>query len=108
MDRQTRKELKSDKFAEEVFDVFEWSAEHKTEVIRYGGIVLALAVVGLIWLFYSRHQAGVRQDDLAKALRVDDATFGATDAGGSSPFSARVAASVSSDREPEVMGTNQA
>lgn len=86
MDRQTRKELKSDKFAEEVFDVFEWSAEHKAEVLRYGGIVLAVAVLGLVWLLYSRHQAGIRQDDLAKALRVDDATFGATDAGGRMHF----------------------
>ncbi|MSV34030.1 MAG: tetratricopeptide repeat protein [Bryobacterales bacterium] len=82
MDRQTRKQLKSDKFAEEVFDIFEWTTEHKSEVLRYGAIVLALVVIGLGWLMYSRHQAEVRQVELAKALRIDDASFGPNDQGG--------------------------
>ena len=86
MDRQTRKVLKSDKFAEEVFDIFEWMTEHKTQVLRYGGMVLAVAVIGLLWMFYSRHQAGIRQDELAKALRIDDASFGPSDQGGRMHF----------------------
>lgn len=83
MDRQTRKDLKSDKFAEEVFDVFDWTSAHKTEVVRYGGVLLALVVIGLGVMFYSRYQAGVRQDALARALRIDDASAGtAPDPGG--------------------------
>lgn len=82
MDRQTRKELKSDKFAEEVSDVFEWTAQHKSTVMRYGGIALAVAVIGLAWLMYSRHQAENRQVELAKALRIEDASFGPNDQGG--------------------------
>lgn len=83
MDRQTRKDLKSDKFAEEVFDVFDWASAHKTEVIRYGGIVLALVAIALGVMYYNRYQAGVRQDVLAKALRIDDASAGAApDPGG--------------------------
>ena len=76
MDRQTRHDLKTDKFAEEVFDVFEWASVHKTEVVRYGAalVVVALIVVGVI--YYNRSQATVRQEALAKALRVDDATTG--------------------------------
>ena len=35
MDRQTRKDLKTDKFAEDVFDVFGWASAHKTEVARF-------------------------------------------------------------------------
>lgn len=82
MDRQTRKELKSDKFAEEVVDVFEWTTMHKSQVMRYGGIVLAVAVIALAWTMYSRHQADVRQVELAKALRVEDASFGPSNQGG--------------------------
>jgi predicted negative regulator of RcsB-dependent stress response len=76
VDRQTRKDLKTDKFAEEVVDVFEWASVHKTEVVRYGAvlIVLVLIVVGVV--YYNRSQAAVRQEALAKALRVDDATTG--------------------------------
>jgi predicted negative regulator of RcsB-dependent stress response len=76
VDRQTRKDLKTDKFAEDVFDVFEWTAAHKTEVARYGAIlvVVALIIVGVV--YYNRTQAVTREEALAKALRVDDATTG--------------------------------
>jgi predicted negative regulator of RcsB-dependent stress response len=82
LDRQTRKDLKSDKFAEEVFDVFEWASAHKTEVIRYGGALIALVVIALGVMYYNRYQAGVRADALAKALRIDDAMVGTADPGG--------------------------
>jgi predicted negative regulator of RcsB-dependent stress response len=79
LDRQTRHNLKTDKFAEEVFDVFEWTSAHKAEMIRYGGILLAVVVIGLGVLFYNRSQAGQREEALAKALRIDDATVGAAE-----------------------------
>lgn len=78
MDRQTRKDLKTDKFAEEVFDVFSWTTAHKTEVIRYGAIVVALVVIGLGVMFYNRSQATQREEALASALRIDDAAVGPT------------------------------
>jgi predicted negative regulator of RcsB-dependent stress response len=76
VDRQTRKDLKTDKFAEEVVDVFEWTSLHKAEVARYIAalVVLVLIVVGVV--YYNRSQAAVRQEALTKALRVDDATTG--------------------------------
>src|SRR3984957_3591827 len=76
VDRQTRKDLKTDKFAEDVFDIFEWTSAHKAEVARYGAalIVVVLIVVGV--LYYNRTQASAREEALAKALRVDDATTG--------------------------------
>lgn len=76
MDRITRKELKGDKFAEEVFDIFEWSSTHKAEVIRYAGIVLAVVVIVVGAVYYRRSQADAREDALAQALRIDDATVG--------------------------------
>ena len=78
MDRQTRKDLKTDKFAEEVFDVFAWSSAHKTEVIRYAVIVVAVVAIGLGIMFYNRSQAAQREEALAKALRIDDAVAGPT------------------------------
>jgi predicted negative regulator of RcsB-dependent stress response len=76
VDRQTRKDLKTDKFAEDVFDVFEWASVHKAEVVRYGAllVVVVLIVVGVV--YYNRSQAVTREEALAKALRVDDATTG--------------------------------
>lgn len=78
MDRQTRKDLKTDKFAEEVFDVFDWASAHKAEVMRYGAFLIALVLIAVGMMYYNRSQAAVREEALAKALRVDDATTGPT------------------------------
>jgi len=74
VDRQTRKDLKTDKFAEDVFDVFEWASVHKAEVVRYGALLLAVVVIVVGVVYYNRSQAVTREEALAKALRVDDAT----------------------------------
>ena len=76
MDRVTRKELKGDKFAEEVFDIFDWASEHKAEVTRYGSIILAVAVIAAGVFFYNRSQADARQQALADALRTEDGVVG--------------------------------
>jgi len=77
MNRHTRKELKTDKFAEGVGFGFEFLSEHRGEAIRWGSIALAVVVIaGGIWL-YRGHQATQRTELLAKAMRVDDATVGA-------------------------------
>jgi predicted negative regulator of RcsB-dependent stress response len=78
LDRQTRKDLKTDKFAAEVFDVFTWTSAHKGEVIRYAAIVVAVVAIGLGVLFYSRSRATQREEALANALRIDDAVPGPT------------------------------
>ena len=76
MDRQTRKDLKTDKFAEEMFDVFEWSSANKALVIRYGAIAIAVVVLALGVYFYMDYQSGVRQKALADVLHTSDATIG--------------------------------
>lgn len=78
MDRQTRKDLKTDKFALEVSHGFDWLTEHKKESIRYGAIALAVILAAAGIYFYMHHQAGVREEALAQALRIDDATVGPT------------------------------
>jgi predicted negative regulator of RcsB-dependent stress response len=76
VDRQTRKDLKTDKFAEEVVDIFEWTSLHKSEVVRYGAVLVAVVLIAVGVMYYNRSQAAVRQEALTKALRVDDATTG--------------------------------
>jgi predicted negative regulator of RcsB-dependent stress response len=80
MDRHTRKELKTDKFAQGVGSGFEFLSEHRGQAIRWGSIALAVVVIaGGIWL-YRGHQATQRTELLAKAMQVDDATVGAPQA----------------------------
>lgn len=76
MDRYTRKNLKTDKFAQEVTHGFEFLSEHSTDVKRYAAIALAVLVLAAGIYFYMRHQAGARAEALAQALRIDDATVG--------------------------------
>jgi predicted negative regulator of RcsB-dependent stress response len=76
MDRHTRKELKTDKFAQGVGTGFEFIAEHRSQAARWGVIALAVVVIAAgIWLYRS-HQATQRTELLAKAMQVDDATVG--------------------------------
>ncbi len=77
MDRQTRKGLKTDKFAQEVTHGFQFLTEHSSEAIKYSALAAAVIVLGAGIYFYNRHQATVRGEALAQALRIDDATVGA-------------------------------
>ena len=82
MARITRKELKSDKFAQEVGLTVTFFEEHKEEITRYGAIA---AVDGLLlagYLFYQRKQHGVREEALTKAIQVQEAPVGPSANGG--------------------------
>jgi len=77
MDRHTRKELKTDKFAQGVGSGVEFLSEHRGQATRWGLLGLALVViVGGVWL-YRGHQATLREQLLAKAMQIDDASVGA-------------------------------
>lgn len=78
MDRQTRKDLKTDKFAAEVVDVYSWTTHHKAMVIRYGSIAVAVLVIIFGVFMYQNSQAETRQKALADALHAADATVGPT------------------------------
>lgn len=67
----TRKQLKTDKFAEDVGLTLGFLGEHRTETIRYGLIALAVIVLGVGYVIYSRHEASVREEALAQATRID-------------------------------------
>lgn len=76
MDRLTRKDLKTDKFAVEVGHTMEYVAEHKSQVRLYGLIALGVLLVAGGFYWYSSRQNAIRQQDLASALQVEDGTVG--------------------------------
>jgi predicted negative regulator of RcsB-dependent stress response len=74
--RITRKELKTDKFALEVEHTVDFFEEHRTEVVRYGAVALAVAAIVALFLWYRGHEHTVRQEALAKAMDVQEAPVG--------------------------------
>src|SRR6516164_7676616 len=78
MDRRTRKQLKSDKFAQEVGQTFEFVTAHRTDLIRYGSAALAAILIAGGIYFYHRHVVSVREEALAQALRIEDAKISPT------------------------------
>jgi tetratricopeptide (TPR) repeat protein len=74
--RITRKELKSDKFAQEVGQTVTFFEEHKEEIVRYGAIALAVAVFVGGYSIYARRQHAARQEALYKAIGAQEASVG--------------------------------
>jgi len=74
--RITRKELKTDKFALEVEQTVDFFEEHRQDLVRYGGIALAVAVLIVGYTFYSRHQHAKREAALYHAIQVEEAPVG--------------------------------
>lgn len=70
MDRLTRKELKTDKFAEEVGHTFEFLEEHRKQAFIVGGIILALIIVAAGGYYYQKRQHLERQEALTAALQT--------------------------------------
>jgi len=76
VDRITRKELKTDPFASEVQHTLEYVTDHRSQVVRYGSIVVAVIAIAAAWYFYSQHQHANRQEKLAEVFRISDAGVG--------------------------------
>ena len=76
MDRATRKELKSDKFALEVQHGVEYVSTHRQLLARWGAVAAVAVVVILAVYLYMRHEAGVRLEAFQAAQRIQNATVG--------------------------------
>ena len=76
MDKITRKELKSDKFAQEVELGVEYVTGHRQQMMIYGGIAALIVVVALLVFGYRRHQATARQEVFTAALEIQQAAIG--------------------------------
>jgi predicted negative regulator of RcsB-dependent stress response len=72
LDRLTRKELKTDKFAQEVTHSLEYVAGHRKQATTYAiaAVVAVLAIAGF-W-FWRNQSHKTRQHDLAMSLRLLD------------------------------------
>lgn len=76
MDKLTRKELKSDKFAVEVQHSVEFVAQHRQQMIRWGVAAAAavLIIVGVV--SYRGYQHNVRQEALHAAMQIQNSQVG--------------------------------
>ncbi len=80
MDKVHRHNLKHDKFVEQVGHTVEYATDHRSQVIKWGGIGLAAIVISVGAYVFFEHQAGVRAEDLNAAMRVQDAQIGPANA----------------------------
>ncbi len=76
MDRLTRKELKTDKFAAEVGEVLDFLEEHRRQATIAGIAIVALLVAAVGGYYYTKRQHSIRQAALREALTVFQATVG--------------------------------
>jgi predicted negative regulator of RcsB-dependent stress response len=77
VDRLTRKELKSDRFALEVQHSVEYVSGHRQQLVRWGGIAIAVVVVVVAVFAFLRYQRSVRQAALHDAMQIQNANVGA-------------------------------
>ncbi len=76
MDKHTRKELKSDKFALEVQHSVEFVSGHRQQMIRWGAPALALVLIVAGVFYYRNYQHNARQEALHQAMRVQNSNVG--------------------------------
>ncbi|MBV8730901.1 MAG: tetratricopeptide repeat protein [Acidobacteriia bacterium] len=86
MARITRKELKSDKFALEVEHSLSFFEEHRKEIVRYGGIAIAVVLVVFAILGYRGRQQAAREQALGRAIQIQEVPVGQPGPNGSSSF----------------------
>lgn len=76
MDRQTRHDLKTDKFVQEVGHTVEFLGQYRPQLIRYGGIAVAVAAIAVGGWFYAGNQRAKRQIALGDAIALVNANVG--------------------------------
>ena len=82
----TRKDLKTDRFAQEVGHTVEYVGEHRAQIVRYGLIALAVVVVVAGGYLFRQRQHTQRQQDLAAAVRIQESPIGDASAGAALNF----------------------
>jgi predicted negative regulator of RcsB-dependent stress response len=70
VDRISRKELKKDKFAQEVGHTVEFLEAHRKQLIRYGSVAAGLILLAAGLFYYNQRQHVARQQALRAALNA--------------------------------------
>jgi predicted negative regulator of RcsB-dependent stress response len=76
VDKLTRKELKSDKFAQEVQHSVEYVSIHRQQMIRWGAPAIALVLIVAGVFYYRTYQHSARQEALHEAMRIQNSSIG--------------------------------
>ena len=76
MDKLTRKELKSDKFALEVQHSVQYVSGHREQMLRWGAPAVALVLIVATIFYYRNYEHAVRQEALHQAMRIQNANVG--------------------------------
>lgn len=83
----TRKELlKQDKFTVEAENTWDWILSHRREVVRYGGIGLAVIVLVAAVFYYRISQSTVREQILGEDIALMNAPVGQPSPSGGPSF----------------------
>ncbi len=82
----TRKELKHDNVALRVEETFDFFNTHRKELIRYGGIAIAVVVVIGAIFYYRNAQHQSREAALSEALALQNAPVGIASQNGTPAF----------------------
>jgi predicted negative regulator of RcsB-dependent stress response len=76
VDRLTRKELKSDRFALEVQHSIQVVSDHRQQLTRWGTIGGVVAILVIAVVVYRNHEHVVRQEALHAAQQLQNASIG--------------------------------
>jgi predicted negative regulator of RcsB-dependent stress response len=76
VDRLTRKELKSDRFALEVQHSIQVVSDHRQQLTRWGTIAGVVAILVMAVVVYRNHEHVVRQEALHAAQQLQNASIG--------------------------------
>jgi predicted negative regulator of RcsB-dependent stress response len=76
VDKLTRKELKSDKFALEVQHSVQYVSGHRQQVVRWGAPALVLVLIVAAVFYYRNYQHAARQEAVHEAMRIQNAGVG--------------------------------
>ena len=76
MARITRKELKTDPFALQIEHTVTIFEEHRKEILRYGAVAVAAAVLIFGYTIYHRRQHAAQDSILATAIQVQETPVG--------------------------------
>jgi predicted negative regulator of RcsB-dependent stress response len=76
VDKLTRKELKSDKFALEVQHSVEFVSHHRQQMILWAAPAVAVVLIAIGIFYYRTYQHNARQEALYSAMRIQNSQVG--------------------------------